>query len=90
MYYIQHCFICRHSDSTVSEDAGIVHRIGYIPSTLGYISSTLGYISSTIGYISSTLGYISSTLGYISSTIGYISSINYCVPQVVVPEDRGT
>jgi hypothetical protein len=23
MYVIQHCFICRPSDSTVSEDAGI-------------------------------------------------------------------
>jgi hypothetical protein len=23
MYYVQHCFICRPSDSTVSEDAGI-------------------------------------------------------------------
>jgi hypothetical protein len=26
MYVIQHCFICRHSDSTVSKDAGIEHR----------------------------------------------------------------
>jgi hypothetical protein len=26
MYDIQHCFICRPSDSTVSEDAGIEHR----------------------------------------------------------------
>jgi hypothetical protein len=26
MYVIQHCFICRPSDSTVSEDAGIVLR----------------------------------------------------------------
>ncbi len=26
MYYIQHCFICRLSDSTVSEDAGIEPR----------------------------------------------------------------
>ncbi len=25
-YFIQHCFICRHSDSTVSEDAGIAPR----------------------------------------------------------------
>ncbi len=25
-YYIQHCFICRPSDSTVSTDAGIEHR----------------------------------------------------------------
>ncbi len=28
MYDIQHCFICRHSDSTVSEDAGIEPRTG--------------------------------------------------------------
>ena len=27
MYNIQHCFISRPSDSTVSEDAGIEHRI---------------------------------------------------------------
>ncbi len=26
MYYIQHCFICRPSDSTVSEDAEIEPR----------------------------------------------------------------
>jgi hypothetical protein len=26
MYDIQHCFICRPSDSTVSEDAGIEPR----------------------------------------------------------------
>jgi hypothetical protein len=26
MYCIQHCFICRPSDSTVSEDAGIESR----------------------------------------------------------------
>jgi hypothetical protein len=26
MYFIQHCFICRHSDSIVAEDAGIVTR----------------------------------------------------------------
>ncbi len=33
MYDIQHCFICRPSDSTVSEDAGI--------EPLGQISSTV-------------------------------------------------
>jgi hypothetical protein len=26
MYFIQHCFTCRPSDSTVSEDAGIEPR----------------------------------------------------------------
>ncbi len=26
MYVVQHCFICRPSDSTVSEDAGIEPR----------------------------------------------------------------
>jgi hypothetical protein len=26
VYFIQHCFICRASDSTVSEDAGIEPR----------------------------------------------------------------
>ncbi len=88
MYDIQHCFICRPSDYTVSEDAGVEPRtaatavlavrrsnhLGYNASTLGNISSTLGYISSTLGYISYTHGYISSTAGYISSTLGYISS----------------
>jgi hypothetical protein len=29
MYFIQHCFICRPSDSTVSEDAGI--KLGTLP-----------------------------------------------------------
>jgi hypothetical protein len=28
MYFIQHCFICRPSDSTVSEDAGMEPRTG--------------------------------------------------------------
>jgi hypothetical protein len=27
MYFVQYCFICRHSNSTVSEDAGIEPRI---------------------------------------------------------------
>jgi len=27
LYFIQHCFICRQSDSTISEDAGIEPRI---------------------------------------------------------------
>jgi hypothetical protein len=27
-YYIQHCFICRPSDSTVPTDAGIEPKIG--------------------------------------------------------------
>jgi hypothetical protein len=35
MYDIQHCFICRPSDSTVSEDAGIeprtVVKVVYLP-----------------------------------------------------------
>jgi hypothetical protein len=86
-YFIQHCFICRPSDSTVSENAGIkprtvatsalaVRRSSHsaTSSPLGYISSPLGYISSPLGYISSPLGYISSPLRYISSPLGYISS----------------
>ncbi len=30
MYDIQHCFICRPSDSTVSEDAGIGYLDGHV------------------------------------------------------------
>jgi hypothetical protein len=33
MYNIQRCFICRHSDSTVSEDAGIEPRTVALAST---------------------------------------------------------
>jgi len=84
MYFIQHCLICRPSDSTASKDARIEPRT-VATSALAVRGSNhsatyrpqLGYISSTLGYISSTLGYISSTLGYISSTLGYISSISY-------------
>jgi len=61
MYFIQPCFNCRPSDSTVSEDAGIEPRT-VATSALPFRRSNhsarshpqLGYISSTHGYISST------------------------------------
>jgi hypothetical protein len=34
MYFIQHCFICRPSDSTVSEDAGISIYCGQLANPL--------------------------------------------------------
>jgi hypothetical protein len=38
MYCIQHCFTCRTSDSTVSEDAGIEPQDGC---DFGFVSQTL-------------------------------------------------
>ncbi len=61
-YFIQHCFICRPSASTVSENAGIQPRTVattalavrrsnysaiYYPQTRQYLIHKLGYISST-------------------------------------------
>ncbi len=51
-FFTQNCFVCRRSDSSVSEDAGIepktvatsalaVRRSNYISSTLGHISTTI-------------------------------------------------
>ncbi len=76
MHYIQHCFICLPSDSTMSEGAGI-ESITVATLALAARSdpttrldlSTLGQISSTLGLISSPLGQISCTLGQISFTI---------------------
>jgi hypothetical protein len=54
MYFIQHCFICRPSDSTVSEDAGIEPR-SVATSALAVRRSSLWAISHPqVGYISST------------------------------------
>ncbi len=76
MHFIPHCFLCRPSDSAVSEDAGIEPRTVATtastvrcsnPSTRSHPHSArshpqLGQISSTItGQISSTLGKILST-----------------------------
>ncbi len=58
MYCIQHCFICRPSDSIVSEDAGIEPRT--VATSALAASQTLlpfGQISSIIGQISSKLSY---------------------------------
>ncbi len=35
LYFIQHCFVCRPSDSTVSEDAGIEPRAGIFKKSMG-------------------------------------------------------
>jgi hypothetical protein len=60
VYFIQHCFICRPSDSTVSElrlrhwlSDALATRLDLIQ--LGYISSTLGYISSYTKFKSPSL-----------------------------------
>jgi hypothetical protein len=47
MYFFQHCFICRPSDSTVSEDAGIEPRTVATSALAGQTLWPLGYISST-------------------------------------------
>jgi hypothetical protein len=45
MYFIQHCFFCRLSDSTVSEDAGIE------PRTVAYCTSSYFYVSVLFKYL---------------------------------------
>ncbi len=89
MYGNQHCFICRPSDSNVSEDAGIEPRT--VATTALAVSRSdhaalshpqRGYISSTRGYISSTTRlclihtrlYLIHMRLYIIHTRGYISS----------------
>jgi hypothetical protein len=76
MYYIQHCFICHPSDSTVSEDAGIEPRIvdtsalavrSSRHSATSHPHSTTSHPHSATSHPHSTT-YISPTLGYISST----------------------
>jgi hypothetical protein len=88
MYFIQHCFICRPSDSTVSEDAGIepntvatsalaVRRSSYSGTSHPHSATSHPHLATSHPHsacISPTLGCISSTLGYISSTLGDISS----------------
>ncbi len=43
MYIIQHCFICRPSDSTVSEDAGIKPKTVATLAWLGYKKLVVHY-----------------------------------------------
>ncbi len=82
MYFIQHCFICGLSDSTVSEGAGIEPMTVATSALAVRRSSHSATSHSLLGYISSTLAtshphslhlintrYISSTLGYMSSTL---------------------
>jgi hypothetical protein len=73
MYFIQHCLICRPSDSTVSDDAGIE------PRTVGIGCQTLW----PLGYISSTtrLHLIHPQLGYISFT----TRLHLIIVPVLVP-----
>ncbi len=58
MYFIQHCFIRRPSDFTVSDDARIE------PRTVATSALAVRCSNQPLGQISSTLGQISSTLGY--------------------------
>jgi hypothetical protein len=52
MHYIKHCFICRHSDYTVSGDAGIEPMTVATLALAVRRSNHSGYISSTFGAIS--------------------------------------
>ncbi len=71
MYDIQHCFICRPSDSTVSEDAGIEPRT--VASTALAVSRSN---HSPISHPQTRL-YLIHKLGYIfHPPLGYISSNN--------------
>jgi hypothetical protein len=75
MYFVQHCFICRPSDSTVSEDAGIEPRTVATSAMAVRRSSHSATSHPRLGYISSTtrlhLIHDSATshplFGYISS-----------------------
>ncbi len=77
MYFIQHCFICRPSDSTMSEDTGIERRT--VATSGSAVRRTSHSVTShpLLGYISSTtrlhIIYNSATshpqLGYISANI---------------------
>ncbi len=42
LYYIQHCFICRPSDFTVSENAGIEPRTRIFMTSLAAVQRSLG------------------------------------------------
>ncbi len=69
MYFIQHWFICRPSDSTVSEDTEIEPRT-VATSSLAVRRSSHSATSHLLSR-SSTVGYISSTIDYISSSYIY-------------------
>jgi hypothetical protein len=67
LYFIQHCFICRPSDSTVSEEAGIETRTVATTALVLSIALTtrLNLIHTRPTKSHPQLGYISSTLGKI-------------------------
>ncbi len=89
MYFIQHCFICRPSDSTVSEDAGIEPRIVVTlalsvrhsnPSARSHLHAARSHPLSARSHPHSAISYPHSaiqilfSLGFISTSLGKISS----------------
>ncbi len=66
-YYIQHCFICRPSDSTVPTDAGIEPRTVATGALAIRRSNHQARSHPRLGQISSAVGQISSAVGQISS-----------------------
>ncbi len=69
MYFIQHCFLCRPSASTASEDAGIEPRTVDTSALAVRRSSHSATSHPQLGYISSTIRlHLTHQLGYISST----------------------
>ncbi len=83
MYFLQHCFICRPSYSTVSEDAGIEPRsvstlaLAVRRSNHSEISSTLYQISSTFGQISFILKIILKLALNFSSGFPLLSLVDF-------------
>jgi hypothetical protein len=81
MYVIQHCFICRLSDYSVSEDAGNCCYFGIDSQTLfplGYISSTtvvrLDLINTGLDLIHTRLDLIHNLLDLIHARLDLIQS----------------
>jgi hypothetical protein len=74
MYFIHHCFICRPSDSTVTEDAGIKPRTLATSALAVRCSSHSAIFHPQVGYILPMLGY--QTIGL--SDYGYRTVIFFC------------
>jgi hypothetical protein len=78
MYCIQHCFICRPSDSTVSEDAGIEllrlrHWHSDAPTTrLDLILTRLDHIHTRLDLIHTRLDLIHTRLDLIHTRLDLI------------------
>ncbi len=77
---IQHCFICRLSDSTVSEDAGIEPRT---VATMALavkrsIHSARSHLHNWLDLIHNRLDLIHTRLDLIHKIEGYVSSAHIC------------